>query len=488
MSALLAQHELNIEIFDAVVDALKWLVNEGALPTLVDNMTGIVQDLAALFERAPETRSLDDLQKVVRFEQDQITTYYREKAFDNNVSYKGSARPSVFFMRHLSDVFHKRLFPRRPMRLFLLIDEFESLIEVQQIALNTVMKMRLSDLSTKVAVRKSGRKTADTFTPGDPIQQPRDYTEVRLDYDINDKAYKTLLEGIATKRLEDASYPTSTIESYLPKQRPSDEVPDDLLANVLHDLWHSGSRRNQSMNEEFKQKYTTTAIYRALAQSHKRKSYCGFEQYALLSSGIISNFIELCKYTFYFALSEGLPLHDTPAIPPYLQTEATYRVSERLLSTIDGNVPGVGSILARLLSDLGSILRERLLHHPSEPEANRLEVVDYGFLSNDENKLLAQVIDEAVVWSVFHLEVPGKSFRPKNAARPPSAELLINRIYCPALGISPRARWRIRVQTSDLKGLIDLNLRETTYRMLIRRIGTNVASRQRHLFRDDNDE
>lgn len=478
VSALLAQHELNVEIFDAFVDALKWLVNEGALPAVAENITAVVRELAALFDRAPEAHSLDDLRRIIRYEQDQIATYLREKAFENEVSYRGSARDTVVFMRQLSDVFRTRLFPRRTMRLFLLVDEFESLIEVQQIALNTVMKMRLPDLSTKVAVRKSGRKTADTFTYGDPIQQPRDYTEVRLDYNVSEPAYKTLLRGIAEKRLGSAFYSVTAIESYLLKQPSHEEVAPERLEQELRLMWQSGNRRNEEINEEFKRTNTLAATYRVLAKSHQRKSFSGFDQYVLLSSGIISNFIELCKYTFYFALSQKLPLDATPAIPPYLQREATYSVSQRLFSTIDGNVPRVGSILSRMLSDLGAILRNRLLHHPSEPEANRLLIIDYGNLSDTNIELLAQVIDEATVWSVLHIETPGESFRPKNAGRPPSAEFIINRIYCPALDISPRARWRVKLQISDLKELIDPGSRETTYRRLMKSIGADKNPQQ----------
>jgi hypothetical protein len=485
--SLLAQHELNVEIFDAFVDALRWLVKEGAVPALAEHTISLARDLTSLFNRAPAAQNLEELHEVIRFEQDQITTYLREKAFGRDLTYQGSARDAVGFMRQLSEVFRNRLFPRRTMRLFLLIDEFESLTEVQQIALNTVMKMRLPDLSLKIAVRKSGRKTADTFTPGDPIQQPRDYTEVRLDYDVTKPAYKKLLQGIAAKRLEDAKYPKTAIESYLPKQDLYAEVPPEKINEELRQLWQSGTRRNEEINQEFIQKYTPVAVYRALAKSHKRKTYSGFEQYVLLSSGIISNFIELCKYTFYFALSQRMPLQDTPQIPPYLQSEATYSVSQRLFSTIDGNVPVVGSILVRMLTDIGAILRSRLLSHSSEPEANRLQVVDYGNLSDEGNKLLANVIDEAIVWSMLHIEEPGESFRPKNAARPPSAELIINRIYCPALGISPRARWRVKVQVSDLRGLIDPSTRTVTYRSLMRTIGADkkydrVESKQPNFF------
>jgi hypothetical protein len=131
----------------------------------------------------------------------------------------------------------------------------------------------------------------------------------------------------------------------------------------------------------------------------------------------------------------------------------------------------VGSTLARLLADLGSVLRSRLLHHASEPEANRLAVADYEMLSQKENETLAKVIDGAVIWSVLHFETEGEAYRPKNAARPPSADLIINRIYSPALGIPPRARWAVKVSVGELRGLIDPNLRNYAYQRLMRTVG-----------------
>ncbi|HLY61316.1 MAG TPA: hypothetical protein VKV95_11250 [Terriglobia bacterium] len=474
VASIFAQHELNIEIFDAFVDTLQWLINEGSLPTISEQADSLTQELKSLLPRAPAVRTLADLQRVaVRFEQDQITAYYREKAFGRDVAYQGSGCETVGFLRQLSQIFRRRLFPRREIRLFILIDEFETLLEIQQIALNTVMKMRLPDLTTKVAVRKAGRKTAETFTAGDPIQQPRDYTEVRLDYNVTMPEYSKLLEGIAAKRLEYVQYPDKEIKHYLQEQEHSQEVPVDKLQVELRQLWESGQRRKDEMDSEFQTKYTVAAVYRSLAKIGKRKAFCGFDQYVLLSSGITSNFMELCKYAFYFALSDQLPLPENPKIPPYLQTEAAYRVSQRLFATIDGNVLRVGSALSRLLADLGGILRSRLLYHPSEPEANRLAVSDFGDLDQEKYSFLAEVLDGALVWSVLHLKSSGEAFRPKHAARPPNAELIINRIYCPALGISPRARWRVDMKLSDLLGLIDLDTRKNTFQRLVRSVGSS---------------
>lgn len=286
--------------------------------------------------------------------------------------------------------------------------------------------------------------------------------------------YKDLLAGIAHKRLKVAGYATDSIEAYLVGQPLSDEVKPELVDKQLEEMWHSGHRRSEKPNREFKTKYTPAAVYRELAKTHKIKGFSGFDQYVLLSSGIVSNFIELSKYTFYFALSDQLPLQVKTEIPSYLQSMAIHHVSQRLLDTIDGNVPVVGATLKQLITDLGSILRNRLLKHPSEPEANRLEVIDYGTISEKDGEL-EKVIEEAIIWSVLHIVGSGASMRPKNAARPRNAQFIINRIYCPALGISPRTRWRVRLQLSDLVGLVDSNLRQSTYKKLMRSIGSEAT-------------
>jgi hypothetical protein len=475
-ASLLAQQELNIEIFDAFIDTIQWLLNNRALPSVSSRLDPLIRELSTLFSTNLNVRNLDELkQAAVRQEQEQIIKFYREKTFGIDVPYGGAAREPVGFLRQLSQIFRTHFFPDRQIRLFLLIDEFETLLEVQQIALNTVMKMRLPDLTMKIAVRKSGRKTADTFTEGDPIQQPRDYTEVRIDYDVTSSGYLKLLEGIAEKRLADAGYPITQIKLFLPEQERTKITPEE-FNQELRKIWQSGNRRSEELNAEFRTKYGVTAEYRYLANKGKKKPFVGFSQYALISSGITSNFMELCKYAFFFALYDQVPLHESPTIPSYLQTEAVYRVSQRLLSTIDGNVPVVGSILARLVTDLGVILRSRLLHHPSEPEANRLTVIDFDALSREENNLLSKVIDGAIIWSVLHLETEGEAYRPKNVGRPPSANLIINRIYSPALGISPRTRWAVRISVSDLKGLITPELRNATYQRLMRTIGAEGYS------------
>lgn len=480
VGSLIAQHDLNIEILDAFVDTVNWLINQNALSLSHENLTNLITQLNSLFPKAPKAKSLQELRSIViDFEQEQIISYYRDKAFEIDANYQGSASPTVGFLRQLSKIFRQYLFPDSPVRLILLIDEFETLLNIQQVAINTVIKMRLNDLSTKIAVRKSGRKTSETFTENDPIQDPRDYINVQLDYDVDDSSYAELLRGIAAKRLEGAGYTNTKIDSYL--LPIVEEIEPEKLEREFDEMWQSGNRKSETITDNFKQAYKTTAIYRVLSKTGKTKSFAGFDNYQLLSSGIISNFIELCKYTFYFALEDQHPLREDPGIPVSLQTAAAYKVSKRLFGTIEGNVPEVGVVLANLLNDLGNILRSRLLKHSSEPEANRLEIIDYNELSNGSYNLLKKVLDEAIIWSVFHELIPSESMRPKNYIRPPGTQLVINRIYAPALEISPRARWRVRLNLMDLENLINSSKRQETYQRLMNTIGAD-GSNQPSLF------
>lgn len=221
-----------------------------------------------------------------------------------------------------------------------------------------------------------------------------------------------------------------------------------------------------------------TAAHRAAVKAHKQKVHSGFDQFCLLSSGIVSSYIELCKYTFYYALSDQLPISRSPAIPAYLQNRAVYTVSARLFHTIDGNVPKVGAALARLVGDLGAILRARLLNHSSEPEANRLALTGLDQDTRLEFSEAINVIENGITWSVLHLEEDGSAFRPKDSWRAPAEELIINRIYCPQLGISPRARWRVRIKLPDIAGLLNNNARERTYKRLAAELGSSSPSQE----------
>lgn len=130
---LLAQHELNVEIFDAFADTLCWLHRHHALDTLAEDTRPLVDDLSGLFHAAPPATSLYELSSIAQAEQRAMLAFYGNCTFNTQPDYVRSAQPTVSFVRRLAQIFRRRLFPTTEMRLFILIDEYEALLEVQQV-------------------------------------------------------------------------------------------------------------------------------------------------------------------------------------------------------------------------------------------------------------------------------------------------------------------------------------------------------------------
>jgi len=60
-SSLHDQHELNIEIFDAFIDTIQWLVNNRALPSVTSQLDRPIKELATLFSWNSTIHTLDDI-------------------------------------------------------------------------------------------------------------------------------------------------------------------------------------------------------------------------------------------------------------------------------------------------------------------------------------------------------------------------------------------------------------------------------------------
>jgi hypothetical protein len=454
-SNFLAQHELNIKIIDSFRDSISWLINKTTLVFTESELKALVNDLSRLFSQNTICNSFAELDQLIKNEQKAIHQYFKNKTFEIEEKYSGNASESAFFVTELSQVFRKYFCNfGKDFRLILLIDEYEALAEIQQKAINNIIKNRLPDLTIKLAMRKDSIKSRDTFTAGEPIQEPRDYNTFNIDYEIGEeKNYIELLKGICAKRLKNSEYSEQSIEKYL-VETPSEFFYDEQkISDELDKLWHSGNRKSDQPNQEFFKKYNLTAIHRVYSRKDSKFPYYGFEQYKFLSNGIISNFLELCKYTFYFALTKEQNLNTTPAINPKIQSHSVYYVSEKLFNQIDSNVPEVGPILKRFLTDLGSVIRTKLLKHTSETECNKVAVLNYDEYGY-RFKLLSKVIKKANTWSVINYIKADESMETKNETTQKTDEIIINRIYCPHLSIPASGRWTVRIRAEDLEGLL----------------------------------
>lgn len=350
-------------------------------------------------------------------------------------------------------------------RIFFLLDEYENLAEFQQRVVNTLAKLRPLSLSLKVATRALGVKSVVDLQ-GEPIQRPRDYHVVELDYDPNDARYRQLLFDIASKRLEAEGFSTTDVNDLLqqaPRYHPSNE--DDILKALDTLLQHSGKRLADLDTQAQREKmhhWSVALVFRLCRDRRQPFTYAGFDDFVDLSSGIISSFLEFCKLAFYLAQAEGVNVRAGTAISWSIQNEAVYTASRAYFDYIERNVPDTGAAISRIVLDLADIFREKLMHHGSEPEAARLIVRDPGTLDGDEFKRLAAVLDDAVRWSVFHAVGQASAYFPKHKTEVRSDDYLLNRVLAPILRISPRPRWSCRFAAKELAALAEQDTRSAS--------------------------
>jgi hypothetical protein len=350
-------------------------------------------------------------------------------------------------------------------RIFFLLDEYENLAEFQQRVVNTLAKLRPLSMSLKVATRALGVKSVVDLQ-GEPIQRPRDYHVVELDYKPNDARYRELLYDIASKRLEAEGFSTTDVGELLspsPKYHPSNE--DAVLAALACLLAENGTRFDEldraARNEKLHH-WSVALVFRLCKDRRQPFTYAGFDDFADLSSGIISSFLEFCKLSFYLAQADGVDVRSGEPIPWDTQNEAVYSASRAYFDYIERNIPETGATISRILLDLADVFREKLLNHGSEPESARINVKDPALLDSEEYRQLGHVLDDAVRWSVFHAVGQANAYFPKHKTDVRSDDYLLNRVLAPILRISPRARWRCGFAAADLAGLAAHATRSTT--------------------------
>ncbi|MCP5531183.1 MAG: hypothetical protein H7A44_12165 [Opitutaceae bacterium] len=139
LQILLAQHELNLEIFDSSSALHSHGLSERSIAKDTSVIGGIGKGSECLFPMPLKVDSLNDLSSVVvRHEQDALNKLISDSSL-NRAPEKGiTSTQTVQFCRRLSEIFRTRLFPDREIRMFVLLDEYESLLKVQQVAINTL--------------------------------------------------------------------------------------------------------------------------------------------------------------------------------------------------------------------------------------------------------------------------------------------------------------------------------------------------------------
>ncbi|MGD0921572.1 MAG: toll/interleukin-1 receptor domain-containing protein [Terriglobia bacterium] len=361
---------------------------------------------------------------------------------------------------------------------YFLLDEYENLLPFQKIVVNTLLKWSASGTFTmKIATKKTGFRNPQTLE-GQELEESHDYALLDLDYDISNnehrKHYKNFLKQICIRILHGNKLKTDDIQELLENTDRYEDVDgsevEKLIASTAKDQsgkdWETLDVKEKA---EFTHRLEIAALYRLLK---KRKSFAGFDDFVLLSSGIVRYFLELCAMSYYFAIRGCGQQAEIAKIGVKHQTDAAYALSSYYLGTIGKNIANHGARIQQLAIDLGDIFRLKLFSHPSEPEAARLSITDPHLLGEKIYEELMQILDTAEMHSVLQVPRGRGGMRPKHAADVQPREYLLNRIYSPGLQFSPRPRWRTYFKCEDVRLLLDPTERQTTKAALMRRMST----------------
>jgi hypothetical protein len=203
---------------------------------------------------------------------------------------------------------------------------------------------------------------------------------------------------------------------------------DDYLSGKVSTLLGKKYKRDYIDKYKLSLMFLLASIYR------KRKMYYSFNTFCFLSSGIIGNFIELCRRSFQYAYFENRDsLLNDGIIPNDLQDRAARDLANTELD-MTRRIQNHGQNLYLFAKNLGNLFGE---YHKDPlmryPETNQFSID----ASASGDKELGPIFKSALEWSVIQKKTTLQERTP-GAAR--TDIYTLNRIFSPTFDITYRTR------------------------------------------------
>lgn len=445
-----------------------------------------------------EEPSIEEAIKLVEERIAEVTEFRGRVAFCN-VQFNPT---KVFVSKSLSfgipELARTLIMPFNDMNFKIFIDEYENFLPQQQRIVNTLIKFVENGITFRIGMRLEGIHTTDTISENEFIMENRDYSKVVFENLLNNKEF---LIGVAKKRLEStqefkmngltdiskilgvnenieseatelvarrSEHFDKTLGRVLSKKqfeyvRETISYPDNPLFEMLNILWVIRGKQPEkiakAMNEyicnvqspdskkyenDYVNKYKLTLMFLLASIYKSNKHYYSFNTFYYLSSGVIGNFIELCRRTFQRAYFEDPEtLFSKGTISKNIQTRATKDFANTFLDTIK-LIPKYGKWVHNLTMNLGNIFRQ---YHTDilarYPETNQFTVN----LKSTDNPDTIGSFKAALEWSVIQKKVG--ILQSSNPGEPKTEIYVLNKVLAPLFEISYRTRGGINEDYSS---------------------------------------
>ncbi|WP_242090864.1 hypothetical protein [Curtobacterium sp. DN_7.5] len=379
------------------------------------------------------------------------------------------------------------------------IDEYENLSARQQQALNTLIKHSGDGAYTfKIGLRDSVNWSFPTDARGQPLQEPADYTSVRIASNLGDEGFAEFASSICSARLLKISeaagadlkklFPDLSVENearLLGGLRKRDSIRASLekmgassseiaffdrlpltqqlligywanskqvaATSVLREAYASESRWRGRVNN-----YAYAMLFTIAGRgASRRKYYSGWSILVQMADGNIRYVLQLVGEALTRHVADGNNLEQ--AVSPATQSDCAALVGERLVRELLG-LSERGAQLMRLVLGIGRVFN-LMARNPEghTPEVNQVRLADPDSPDYPAAKLL---LEEGVSQGCFAAFAGDKNSRESAAVK--SYDYQLHPIFAAFFEYSHRSKRRmniesrqvLRLATDDVSGAV----------------------------------
>lgn len=398
-------------------------------------------------------------------------------------------------LRYLTDLLVKKpAFAGK--QFFLLIDEYENLLEDQQVVVNTLIKHSGGAHTFKVGIKDLGWKTRATLNPDQVLTSPADYALVDIGSSLSEQEFAALAQRVLNSRLRHAFPELGDVVDLFPELPLEKEAEllgvDERIAGFeaavgsdakvlefartlrplqrffvllwaeaqgapVGDIVTAWMRNGSEWSTRYENyKYAILFAIRR-KKAGVRKYYSGWSVYVKLAASNLRYLLELSVQALMLHARAG----GTGPVSHAIQTQAAEEVASKNFHELDG-MSIHGGRLAKLLLGLGRVFYVMA----RQPEGHAPEVNQFHF--GGEAHLPADLI-ALLNDGVMHLALVRWTGNKLALNDPKQFDYAIHPIFAPFFVFSFRKKRKIKLDPEALTALID-HPREAIA-TLVRRVG-----------------
>lgn len=371
---------------------------------------------------------------------------------------------------------------------YLLIDEYENLLDCQQQTINTILKHVPESYTLKIGVRELGWRIKYTQNREELLNDPADYSLINIteQFTKNENDFATFAIEVFNLRItelfESEDVKGFSIEKALPGMSIEDESEllkvtssdyyykikefekdskDELNIHPLYKFFLSywADIHHISIKDIIRDYHLSTKKWDQRYENYKygllfkinrgrgavgiQKYYAGWSTYVKMSYGNIRYLMELVYRAYYIFLQNSGDI--TTPIPYDIQTEAAREVGWKNLTELEGYW-NKGVQITKLVMSLGSLFGKIALYgDKSAPELVQFEIKD------ELSERTAEIINASVM-NLAIIRMPSNKLSGKEIK---SYQYSLHPIFAPYFLFSFRRKRKMLFTDADILGCID---------------------------------